>query len=157
MRAFAFSVIAAAMMCSGFAQTTTSTGTRTASFAPLGLGSTETAQINVVNTASNSSTGTAASCTGTISFLNATGATIGTATPFTVASGAIFTARLPFASSGGSGVRTVIRPSVSLTISTASPRPPCSLEISIETYETSSGATHVYQSGESVSGGGGRS
>ena len=44
------------------------------SFGPIGLASSETAQINVVNTAAASSSGTAASCTGSVSFVNASGA-----------------------------------------------------------------------------------
>src|SRR5579859_6071398 len=104
---FATAALAAAAM----AQTTTtsSTSTRQSTSAPIGLGSTETAQVNVVNTATASSSGTAASCTGSISFLNASGATIGTATPFTVTSGQIFSATLPFTKAGASGTRTEIR------------------------------------------------
>jgi hypothetical protein len=125
------------------AQTTTTPSARQYGFAPIGLGSTETAEVIVVNTAANSSSGTAASCTGSISFYNASGAVIGSATPFTVTSGQIATARLPFASSGGTGTHTVIRAVVSVTPPTASPRPPCSLVFSLDTFDTSTGAIHA--------------
>ena len=64
-----------------FAQTATvtTTATITQSLPPFGLGSTETARLDLTNLASASGSGTAASCTGTVSFVNATGATIGTA------------------------------------------------------------------------------
>src|SRR5579863_6223267 len=87
---------AAFTAAAALSQTTTSgTVTETSNTAPVGLASSETAQINVINTATASSSGTAASCTGTISFLNASGKAIGTATPFTVASGVIASASLP--------------------------------------------------------------
>jgi hypothetical protein len=39
---------------------------------------------------------------------------------------------------------------VALTLSTASPRPPCALAVSLSTFDTSTGATHAL-----VTGGGG--
>ena len=123
-----------------FAQTT-STVTRQFTTSPFGLGSTETARISVVNVASNSSGGTAASCTGNISFLNSTGATIGSATNFTAASGQIVSVSLPFAQSGGSGVRTEMRGEISQTFTRDVP---CSLQYSLETFDTGTGATHIY-------------
>ena len=125
------------------AQTTTTSSTRQFTFPPVGLGSTETAEINVVNAASNSSTGTAASCTGNLSFLNASGATIGAATPFTLAAGQSSFARVPFASAANGGTRTLIRAVVEVTGSTATPRPPCSLDFSFQTFDTTTGASHV--------------
>ena len=61
-----------------FAQgtTTTTSLTRTFNFPPVGIASSETAQINVTNLAPASSGGTAASCAGSVSFTNATGAAI---------------------------------------------------------------------------------
>jgi hypothetical protein len=125
------------------AQNNASPNPRQFGFPPIGLGSTETAEVNVVNTAANSSAGAAASCTGSISFYNLSGALIGTATPFTVTAGQIASARLAFASSGGSGTRTSVRAVVSVTPSTASPRPPCALGVSLETLDTATGATHA--------------
>lgn len=122
-----------------------STSTRGFDFAPVGLAPTETVQINVVNVASNSSSGTAASCSGTISFLDATGSTIGTATAFTVTSGQVFSASLPHSSTGASG-RSVIRGLVELTVSSSS-QAPCALESSLETFDTTSGVTHLMLAG----------
>src|SRR5689334_8458527 len=100
-------VLAAFTVASAFAQTTTTTNTvtRQFGFGPMGLASTETAQINVVNTAAASSSGTAASCTGGISFVNASGAAIGSATSFTVGTGQISSVTLPFSKLGASGTR----------------------------------------------------
>ena len=145
-RRFAFTLFAMGMIHAAVAQTTT-TVNRSLTFPPVGLGATETAEINVLNLAANASNGTAASCTGTISFLSASGAAIGSATPFTVTSGQIFSAHLAFASSGGSAPRAVIRGSVQLTLPTASSRPPCDLQVSMGTYDTSTGATHAVLAG----------
>jgi len=128
-------------MSSAFAQTTT--GTRDFNLSPVGLGAAETAEINVVNFAANASDGTAASCTGTVSFLNMNGATIGSAAPFTVTAGQISSAHLPFSSAGVTGTRTAIRGVVTLTLSTAGPRPPCALGVSLATFDTSTGGTHA--------------
>ncbi|HKE21929.1 MAG TPA: hypothetical protein VKB88_06025 [Bryobacteraceae bacterium] len=116
-----------------FAQTSRSTGTRDRSFRPIGLARPETAQLNAVNVATASSGGTAASCTGTISFLNASGTVIGSAANFTVTTGQISSASLPFAKSVASG-RTEIRGVVTLTESANAPAP-CDLEISRETFD----------------------
>ena len=137
-----------------FAQTTIATGTRDSNLPPVGLGATETAEINVVNFAANASDGTAASCTGTISFLNESGAVIGSATPFTVTSGQISSVHLPFSSTGATGTRTAIHGVVTLTLSTATPRPPCALGVSLATFDTSTGATHALVTGGGGGGGG---
>jgi len=128
-----------------FAQTTTTT-TRTLNFPPFGLGSSETARINLTNLATASSSGTAASCTGSASFVNATGATIGTATSFTIASGVTTPVSLPFGNAAISTPRSSIRAVVAVTRSTSSPTP-CRLLISVETFDTSTGAGHLYISG----------
>lgn len=135
-------LVSGAMM----AQTTTtsSTLTRQTSTPPIGLGSTETAQINVTNLATASSSGTAASCTGSVSFVNAGGTTIGSATNFTVASGQTSSVSLPFNKAGASGTRTEIRGIVTRTQTTGSGAAPCSLSSSLEIYDTSTGATHAY-------------
>jgi hypothetical protein len=134
----------AAFGAAALAQTTTTSGTvtRTSSFPPVGLASSETAQINAANIASASAAGTPASCTGTLSFVNAAGATIGTAKPFTVTSGQIASLSVPYASVGGSG-RTEVRGVITLT-ETIGSGVPCSLATSLETYDTSTGVTHVF-------------
>ncbi len=132
-----------------FATTTPPTITRESSYPPLGLASTETMQVNLANLASNatSSTGTvttAASCTGSVTFLNATGATIGTANPFNVSQNSIVSVTLPFTKSSISGVRGEVRVVIITTTPTGKNSPPCSLETSLETYDTTTGATHVF-------------
>jgi hypothetical protein len=138
---FAFTALAA------FAQTNTNTRTRL--FGPVGLASTETLQINLLNAAAASSTGTAASCTGSVSFASATGTAIGTATTFTIASGQIFSVNLPFASSGSTGNRGRIVATVQSTSSGA----PCGLVTVLETFDTASGVTHIHLGGSEGGGG----
>jgi len=128
---------------------------------PIGLAVGETAQVNVVNTAvantavvniaTPSGSGPAPSCTGTITFYNSTGAIVGTAA-FTVGSGQIFSATLPFASTGASGLRTAIRAAIALSsvvtpVLPPVPQPSCALAFSLETYDNSTGATHSLVSG----------
>src|SRR5580698_193343 len=121
-------------------------GTRNYVFPPVGLASSETASITVANTAtSSSSTGTPPSCTGTISFSNANGA-IGTPASFAVGSGGLQTITLSFASAGLTGNRGEIQGRVSLAVSsaTSSTAPaPCSLMLSLETYDSTTFATHA--------------
>jgi len=133
------------------AQTTTSSSTtmQTTSFPPVGLASSETAQINVTNLATASSSGTAASCTGTISFLNASGTAIGSATSYTAAGGVTASVTLPFGKTASTAVRTEIRGVIALTRVS---KVPCSLSTSFETYDTTSGVTHVYLSTGDVGG-----
>src|SRR5436190_17556014 len=73
---------------------TTNNNTREFDFPAIGFGNNESLEINVINVAANSTAGTAASCTGTIVFRNGAGATLGTATAFTLTTGQISTARL---------------------------------------------------------------
>jgi hypothetical protein len=134
-----------------FGQTTTTT--RDFNLPPVGFGATETAEVNVANLAVNASDGTAASCTGSISFLNLSGATIGSATAFTVTAGQISQAHLPFSGAGATGTRTAIRAVVTLTLPTATPRPPCALAVSLSTFDTSTGATHALATGGPGGGG----
>jgi len=128
--------------------TTSSTYTATQNLPPVGLAGSETAQINVVNVAEASSSGTAASCTGSISFLNSSGTAIGSATAYTLGTNQLKSVSLPYSSVGASG-RTEIRGVVTQTGTTPSDVP-CQLLVSLETYDTSTGVTHIY-----VSGGGG--
>ena len=121
---------------------------------PVGLAASETAQVNVVNTAAQTNSGTAPSCTGTISFYSSSGSLIGSATSFTVGSGHIFSVTLPFASIGATGSRAVIRAAIALSSVIAQgsvlppgPQSPCALAYSLETYDTSTGVTHSFVSG----------
>ncbi len=123
------------------AQTAVS-ATRDLVFPPVGLAFTETAQINIANTAANPATGTAASCTGTISFNTATGAAAETPVKFTVTAGQIYSAELTAAKLGVvNGQRSEFIGSVQLALT---PKTPCTLSISLETFDSTSGVTHVY-------------
>jgi hypothetical protein len=117
-------------------------------FPPVGLGSSETASITVVNTATTSpleetsaAPVAAPSCTGTISFSNAAGA-IGTPASFTLGLEEFKTVTLPFASAGLTGNRGEIQGKVTLTSPTVM-RTSCSLMFSLETYDATTGATHA--------------
>jgi hypothetical protein len=129
-----------------WAQTTStgSTFTDTQDLPPIGLASTETAQINAVNVAAASSSGTAASCTGSISFLNSGGTVIGTATTYTLGTNQITSVSLPFSKVSASAGRVEVRGVITRT---AGSNVPCELLISLETYDTTTGVTHVYISG----------
>src|ERR1700692_3148743 len=128
--AMTFIVTAVAATPGLFAQTTTTT-TRDFTIGPVGVGSTETVQINVANLASNSSSGTAASCTGSITFNNSTGNAIGTSTSFTVTAGQSFSAALPFAKISSSTTRAEVIGVIAMTFTSAS-ETPCELHYSLE-------------------------
>jgi hypothetical protein len=126
----------------GWAQQGPATVTRDLAFPPVGLAFSETAQINVVNTATNLSNGTAASCTGTISFNTSTGAAAETPVKFTVTAGQIFSAELTAAKLGvTNGSRAEFIGSVQVT---PTAKTPCSLTISLETFDSVTGVTHLY-------------
>jgi len=131
---------------------TTDANTRTSAFSfPLvGLASTETIGVNLINMASNTSNGTAASCTGTVAFLNSAGATIGTATPFTLAAGAVSTPTLAFSSSGLASPRGLIR---TVVTTTSTSNVPCALSFTLNTYDTATGVTHVFLIGSGLQSG----
>jgi hypothetical protein len=125
------------------------TPTTQSTLPPFGLAMSETAQVNIVATTvvtpvATSATAAAPSCSGTVTFYNAKGAVIGTATPFSVASGQISSITLP----GSSGPRAVIRAVITnSTPITVLGLPPCDLAYSLETYDTTSGVTHFFVSG----------
>jgi hypothetical protein len=141
--------VAVSPTLSQIATPVTTTGTRVYLFPPIGLGSSETASITVVNTDASSSVvspgaasatlPSAPSCTGTISFSNANGA-IGTPASFMVGAEGFQTVTLPFASAGLTGNRGEIQGKVSLAVSSAAP---CSMQLSLETYDSTTFATHA--------------
>jgi len=135
---------AAAVTGSIFGQTTTTTRTSDYTFAPVPLGSTETVGVNLINLAANPTNGNASSCTGSVAFQTAAGAAIGTATTFTLAANASAVATLPFSSSGLTGIRGLIRVVVA---STTTNGVPCALSYSLNTFDTGTGATHVFLTG----------
>jgi hypothetical protein len=127
------------------AQTTTIV-TTDASTPVVGLAPSETVQINVVNTAAASASGVAASCVGTITFYGSTGSAIGTATSFTIGTGQISSASMVSGKTGRISVRGVVALTETLRSGV-----PCSLATNVETYDTSSGVTHLHvESGSPV-------
>jgi hypothetical protein len=139
-------LLAAILACSflslALAQTTT---TQNLTFPVMAVASSETAQINVLNTASSSSTTSTASCTGSMSFYDASGALIGSAAAFTVTAGHIASASKAYLALGGSGARVLVRGIVTLattTSTTSTTTTPCSLGATMEVYDTLTGLTH---------------
>jgi hypothetical protein len=124
---------------------TTASFTRDYAFPPVGLAGSETAQINLVNIAeaSTAAGATAPTCTGTVTFANASGKTIGTPASFTTTGSQVTSIQLTFSQLGSSGTRGQFVASVQLA-SAFPPAAPCSLVFSLETFDNSSGVTHVY-------------
>jgi hypothetical protein len=131
---------------SALAQTApvSATFTRDYSFPPVGLASSETAQVNVVNISIAPIPSGATACSGTITFTNAAGTTIGKATSFTTSGSQVFSTQLNFSQLGvpSSDVRGQFVASVQVTSSFGPSA--CSLVFSLETFDTTSGVTHVY-------------
>jgi hypothetical protein len=139
-------LLTCALAACALGQTATPTSfSRDYSFPPVGLASSETAQVNVVNiaTASTATGATAPACTGTITFVNAAGKTIGTPASFTTTGSQVSSTQLMFSQIGATGTRGEFVASIQSTTSFPS-KAPCSLVFSLETFDDSTGATHVY-------------
>lgn len=147
LRNFILLLALAAFACSASAQTTTITRTTDYTFPVVGLGSTESIGVNLINVAANSASGTAASCTGSVTYFNAAGAIIGAANTFSLGANAATSINLPFSSTGITGVRGLIR---TVVASTTTSGVPCSLSYSLNTFDTSSGVTHIFIQGASM-------
>jgi len=121
---------------------------------PFGLGSTEVARIDLLNAAAASSSGTAASCTGTVAFYNASGTLIGSSTSYTLGTNQISSVSLSFGSAGLTSPRgeitAMITPTVpsssssSSSTSSSTTAAPCQLLATLSTYDQVSGATHLF-------------
>ena len=121
------------------------TVTQNYSFPPTGLASSETAQLNVLNVAQASTTtnATAPSCTGTITFTNAAGTAVGSAISFTTSGAKIFSQQLAFSELGSAANRGEFVAAVQLTTTFPS-KATCSPVFSLETFDSSTGATHIF-------------
>jgi hypothetical protein len=159
-RAFAGASIMAICAFGQFADTTNTNATTTSlssSLSPVGIGTTETVQVILSNTATGSLNATATSkeaapsCAGSVSFYDASGTIIGTATSFTLTSGQIAAVSLPYASTASASVRELIRAVVSLNF-TFPAVAPCSLSYSLATFDTATGVTHAIITGTGISG-----
>jgi hypothetical protein len=137
-----------ALLACAYAQGTTATRTVTQnfSFPPAGLASSETAQVNVANIApaSTGANAVAPACTGTITFANAAGATLGSAVSFTTTSNQIFSKQLAFNELDLTGIRGEFVATVQITTTFPS-KTPCAPVLSLETFDSSTGATHIFQ------------
>lgn len=149
------------MAVSAFGQTTAPASTSTFSvyLPPIGLAATETAQVNVVNTAQLPLPEAGPLCSGTIVFYGgADGYSIlGRIAPFQVTFGQMFSAGLPYSATGASGSRTVIRAEITLSpfkvmTDTGIQNTQCSLAASLETFDTVTGVTHAVVSASGTAG-----
>jgi hypothetical protein len=137
-------VFAAAISGSAVAQTTSTTRTSSYTFPLVGLASNENIEVNLINLAANPSNGNAASCTGSVTFATASqGTVIGGASDFTLAAGAVAS----ISPSAASNVITAGANRVLLKVvvtSTLTSGVPCSLSFTLNTFDSSTGATHVF-------------
>lgn len=126
------------------AQTST-TLMREASFPPVGVALTEEMQVNLYNQSAPATTGTAPSCTGSVSFVDSTGKAIaGTGGNFTVAAGQTQSISILGSKANtntSTGARAEVRAVVTLNSVFGTP---CSLVDSLETFDSTTGVTHVY-------------
>ncbi len=122
--------------------------------------SSQTVEVNVVNlapsvmaapTSSGPSETTTASCKGAITFYTSSGP-IGSGTAFTIGSGEIFSANLPYSGIPQADLvvtatgRTPVRAVVTIT-ETVGARIPCALASNIEIFDTSTGVTNIHVEG----------
>jgi len=133
---------------------------------PIGLGPSETVEVNLLNNAKASPTGVAASCNGSVSIYDAAGSGIASAqnteTPasFKLGTGEIYSVKLPDASAPGAAPSTPIRAEIALAPAASGPpllgttlaTPPCDLVFSFETYDSTTGITHAFVSGTTAQG-----
>jgi hypothetical protein len=133
-----------AFACGALAQTLTFNVARDYNFPPVGLSSSETAQVNLVNLAIAPIPSGATACSGTITFTNASGTTIGKPTSFATAGSQVFSTQLTFSQLGLAASDTRGEFVASVQVTTAFSPAACSLVFSLETFDTASGATHVY-------------
>jgi hypothetical protein len=135
---------------SAFAQLPTSfTRTSDYTFPLVGLAASETIQVNLINLAANPTNGNKSSCTGTVTFSTASqGTVIGGVTNFTLAADAVASITPSIANNvilaGAS--RVLIRTVVATTQTSGVP---CSLAYTLNTFDTTSGVTHVFLVGAS--------
>jgi hypothetical protein len=128
---------------------------RVVNLAVVGLASSETAQVNVVNLApsvqsvtpgSVPAEGAKALCTGGITFYNSSGNIITSSPSFAIGTRQIFSATLPYSetlpTNGTSGARTAVWATV--TIGGDNTANACAPAANIETFDTATGVTHLH-------------
>jgi len=134
-----------------------STPTRVIVLPPVRLAVTESAQIDVISSVAGFTGAPAASCDGSIRFTGADGSAIGTPANFVVGGTAprVVSAQLPHASSGAAGSPATVSAQIALTprgavMYPASAVPPCVVAFSMKTFDTATGVTHAFVTGESA-------
>jgi hypothetical protein len=127
---------------------------------PVNLGATETAEIAISSSAAAySGYAFVTGCSASVTFHGPDGAAIGMASDSTVAdTRQIFSADLPFASTGAKGSDITISAEIALTPNSgafsvlAPPIPLCAVNYSLETYDTETGVSHALVTGQSAQG-----
>jgi hypothetical protein len=129
-----------------FAQPATTPRTAQYSFPLVGLANSESIQVNLINLAPNSNSGTASSCTGNVAFTTVGGGTsIGGGGTFTLAANEA-TSIGPSAGDNviAAGARSLLHVVVTTNFTLSVP---CNLSFSLNTFDTASGVTHVFLTG----------
>jgi hypothetical protein len=132
---------------------------RTVDLPVVGLASSETAQVNVVNLAPSAqpvitagisaSGGATASCAGSIAFYNGSGSAIGSSTSFTIGTGQIFSATLAYSDTSSTATAASGRTAVRAVVTVTESGSPCAPSANMETFDTTTGVTHVHVEGSS--------
>lgn len=138
-------ILAPALLGCAFGQGPTATALllRNYTFPPVGLASSETAQLNIVNVASVANAAIAKPvCAGTITFTNASGAVVGDPVTFTTSGSQTFSTQLSFSKLASAGVRAEFVASIQQNLAVP-PSGFCSMAFSLETFDTATGATHT--------------
>lgn len=142
-------IVSALLGCASAQVTTPIMFARDYNFPPVGLASSETAQVNLVNMATPATATpvaanpVAAACTGTVTFVNASGATVGSPISFNTIGSQIYSTELSFSKLATSGLRAEFVARVQWNVPVTAPAP-CSLVFSLETFDNTTGATHVF-------------
>lgn len=110
--------------------------------------------MNVLSVAQASSNSNAAApaCTGMITFANAAGAAIGSAISFATTGSQIYSKQLAFSDLSMTGNRGEFVATVQVTTSFP-PKTPCAAVFSLETFDSSTGATHSFLSNSAAAAG----
>jgi len=135
-----------------------STPTQVIVLPPVRLASTETAQIDLISSVAGFTGVPAASCDGSMRFFGADGSAIGTTANFLVGGTTppgVVSAQLPYVSSGATGSPATVSAQIALTphgavLYPASAVPKCVVAFSMKTFDTATGVTHAFVTGQSV-------
>ena len=122
---------------------------------PVSLATTETAQVDLVSSAAGHSE-SPGPCDASVTFYGADGVSLGTPTSFAVGKAPeVFSAQLPYASTGTKLSSTAISAQIALTalpltVAYRSAIPPCVIAFSMKTFDVATGVTHAFVAGQST-------